>query len=116
MKLTEAPAGYADWLGDIKTQIQEAQQGAAQALNLELVSLYWRIGRAILDQQEQQGWGAKIIDRLAQDLRTNFPAMKGFSPHNLKYMRSFAEALTQSGICATAAAKIALESPLRASR
>jgi len=46
------PAGYADWLGDIKTQIHEAQQRAAQALNLHLVSLYWKIGRAILDQHD----------------------------------------------------------------
>ena len=45
VKLTEAPSGYSDWLGDIKTQIHEAQQRAAQALNLELVSLYWRIGK-----------------------------------------------------------------------
>ncbi|MEX1115139.1 MAG: PDDEXK nuclease domain-containing protein [Akkermansiaceae bacterium] len=57
-----------------------------------MVSLYWRIGRAILDQQDQQGWGAKVIDRLAHDLRTNFPEMKGFSSRNLKYMRAFAEA------------------------
>ncbi len=92
VSLTPSPAGYADWLGDIKTQIHEAQQRAAQALNLELVSLYWRIGRAILDQQDQQGWGAKVIDRLAHDLRTNFPEMKGFSSRNLKYMRAFAAA------------------------
>lgn len=105
-KLTDSPQGYADWLSDIKTQIHEAQQSAAQALNLHLVSLYWKIGRAILDQQEQQGWGAKIIDRLAQDLRTNFPDMKGFSPRNLKYMRAFAEAWPQSSNCATTAAQL----------
>jgi predicted nuclease of restriction endonuclease-like (RecB) superfamily len=92
VSLTPPPAGYADWLGEIKTQIHEAQQRAAQALNLELVSLYWRIGRAILDQQDQQGWGAKVIDRLAQDLRANFPEMKGFSRTNLMYMRAFATA------------------------
>ncbi len=100
------PEGYADWLGDIKTQIHEVQQRAAQALNLELLSLYWRIGRAILDQQNQQGWGAKIIDRLAQDLRTNFPAMKGFSPRNLKYMRAFVVAWPDAGNCAPAGAQI----------
>lgn len=105
-RLTPPPAGYADWLGDIKTQIHEAQQRAAQALNLHLVSLYWKIGRAILDQQEQQGWGAKIIDRLAQDLRTNFPSMKGFSRTNLMYMRAFADAWPDTGICAAAAAQI----------
>jgi DUF1016 N-terminal domain len=61
-------------------------------LNLELVSLYWRIGRAILDQQDQRGWGAKLVDRPAHDLRTYFPEIKGFSPRNLKYMRAFAAA------------------------
>ena len=104
--LMPPPEGYADWLGDIKTQIHEAQQRASQALNLELVTLYWRIGSAILDQQNQQGWGAKVIDRLAHDLRTNFPEMKGFSPRNLKYMRTFAEAWPESEICAPAAAQM----------
>jgi predicted nuclease of restriction endonuclease-like (RecB) superfamily len=106
VSLTPPPAGYADWLGDIKTQIHEAQQRAAQALNLHLVFLYWKIGRAILDQQEQQGWGAKIIDRLADDLRRNFPEMKGFSPRNLKYMRAFVVAWPDAGNCAPPAAQM----------
>jgi predicted nuclease of restriction endonuclease-like (RecB) superfamily len=59
--------------------------------NRELVLLYWQIGRDILARQAEQGWGAKVIDRLAADLRTAFPDMKGFSPRNLKYMRAFAE-------------------------
>lgn len=54
--------------------------------------LYWHIGRDILARQAEQGWGAKVIERLAHDLRAAFPAMKGFSPRNLKYMRAFAEA------------------------
>lgn len=56
------------------------------------MELYWHIGRDILARQAEQGWGAKVIDRLAHDLRTTFPDMKGFSPRNLKYMRAFAEA------------------------
>lgn len=92
ISITPPPAGYTDWLAGIKAQIHEAQQRAAQALNRELIGLYWRIGRAILDRQEQQGWGAKVIDRLAHDLRTNFPEMKGFSRTNLLYMRAFAAA------------------------
>ena len=56
------------------------------------VLLYWQIGRDILARQAQQGWGAKVIERLAHDLRAAFPEMKGFSPRNLKYMRAFAEA------------------------
>ena len=92
VSLISAPSGYADWLADLKTRIHSAQQRAALAVNRELVGLYWEIGRDILDRQAQQGWGAKVIDRLAHDLRTAFPEMKGFSPRNLKYMRAFAEA------------------------
>lgn len=106
ISLSDAPAGYSDWLGDIKKQIHEAQQRATQALNLHLVSLYCKIGRAILEQQKQQGWGAKIIDRLAQDLRKNFPEMKGFSRTNLMYMRAFAEAWPDTEICAAAGARM----------
>ena len=54
--------------------------------------LYWHVGRDILARQEQEGWGARVIDRLSTDLHAAFPEMKGFSPRNLKYMRAFAEA------------------------
>jgi len=90
--LTPPPAGYADWLADLKTRIHSAQQQAALAVNRELVLLYWQIGRDILERQAREGWGAKVIDRLAHDLRTAFPDMKGFSPRNLKYMRAFSQA------------------------
>ncbi len=92
VKLTPAPEGYADWLTDLKTRIHTAQQRAALAVNRELVLLYWQIGQDILARQAAQGWGAKVIERLSQDLRSAFPEMKGFSPRNLKYMRAFAEA------------------------
>ncbi|NJC29460.1 putative nuclease of restriction endonuclease-like (RecB) superfamily [Xanthomonas arboricola] len=90
--LTPAPRGYTDWLAELKGRIYGAQQRAALAVNRELVGLYWQIGRDILARQAEQGWGAKVIDRLAHDLRVAFPEMKGFSPRNLKYMRAFAEA------------------------
>jgi predicted nuclease of restriction endonuclease-like (RecB) superfamily len=90
--LRPAPEGYADWLAELKNRIHGAQQRATLAVNRELVLLYWQIGRDILARQAQQGWGAKVIERLAHDLRTAFPQMKGFSPRNLKYMRAFAEA------------------------
>ena len=92
IRLTEPPEGYTDWLADLKTRIHSAQQRATLAVNHELVLLYWQIGLEILDRQAEQGWGAKVVDRLAHDLRTAFPEMKGFSPRNLKYMRAFAEA------------------------
>lgn len=90
--LTPLPQGYADWLLDLKDRIHNAQQRATLAVNRELVLLYWQIGRDILARQIEEGWGAKVIERLAHDLRTAFPDMKGFSPRNLKYMRAFAEA------------------------
>lgn len=90
--ITAPPAGYADWLAELKIRIHSAQQRAALAVNRELVLLYWQIGRDILQRQSREGWGAKVIERLAHDLRTAFPDMKGFSPRNLKYMRSFAQA------------------------
>ena len=94
--LIETPSGYADWLAELKHRIHTAQQRAALAVNRELVLLYWQIGRDILDRQSVQGWGAKVIERLAHDLRVDFPDMKGFSPRNLKYMRAFAEAWPDS--------------------
>jgi predicted nuclease of restriction endonuclease-like (RecB) superfamily len=92
VSLTQAPEGYADWLADLKTRIHSAQQRATLAVNRELVMLYWQIGRDILARQACQGWGAKVIGRLAHDLRNAFPEMKGFSRANLMYMRAFAEA------------------------
>ncbi len=84
--------GYDDFLRDLKTRISSAQVRAAVAVNKELVLLYWQIGQDILHRQQQQGWGAKVINRLTADLQQAFPQMKGFSPRNLKYMRAFAEA------------------------
>lgn len=85
------PANYDTFLHDLKTRIRAARTRAALAANRELVVLYWQIGRDILERQGREGWGAKVIDRLATDLRAEFPDMKGFSPRNLKYMRKFAE-------------------------
>ncbi|WP_018918222.1 DUF1016 N-terminal domain-containing protein [Vreelandella zhanjiangensis] len=90
--LTTPPDGYAAWLAELKSRIHSAQQRATLAVNRELVMLYWQIGQDILQRQAEQGWGAKVIDRLAHDLRTAFPEGKGFSRANLMYMRAFAEA------------------------
>ncbi len=104
--LMPAPEGYADWLAELKGRIHSAQQRAALAVNRELVLLYWQIGRDILARQAAQGWGAKVIERLAHDLRQAFPDMKGFSPRNLKYMRAFAEAWPDAAIVQAALAQL----------
>ena len=62
------------------------------------MQLYWRIGSEIINRQTQQGWGAKVIDQLATDLRAEFPEMRGLSPRNMKYMRAFAQAWPDEAI------------------
>lgn len=88
------PAGYGEFLADIKHRVRAAQVHAVLAANSQMILLYWDIGRGILDRQQTEGWGAKVIDSLARDLKTEFPDMKGFSTRNLKYMRAFGEAWT----------------------
>lgn len=74
----------------IKQRIRTAQIKAALAANAELVLHYWEVGRDILASQKREGWGAKVIDRLAADLLREFPKLSGYSARNLKYMRAFA--------------------------
>ncbi|KVU03058.1 hypothetical protein WK60_30515 [Burkholderia ubonensis] len=92
--LSAGPWGddYRSWLTDLKQRVEHARQRAAASANRELVTLYWQIGRDILERQQLQGWGAKVIDQLARDLKDAFHDMRGFSPRNLKYMRALAQA------------------------
>jgi predicted nuclease of restriction endonuclease-like (RecB) superfamily len=89
---------YQNLLAELKNRIRTAQVRASVAVNQELVLLYWGIGKEILTRQEQEGWGAKIIDQLGKDLRHEFPGMQGFSSRNLKYMRALAEAWPEESI------------------
>ncbi len=87
---------YGAWLADLKQRIQSAQQRATPSVNRELVLLYWNIGRDILERQQAQGWGAKIVDQLSKDLTAAFPDMKGFSRRNLLYGRNLCNRLLHS--------------------
>ena len=102
----ELPAGYVTTLASIKERIRTDRQRTILAANAAMVLLYWDIGKLILDRQKQEGWGAKIIDHLSSDLRTAFPGMRGLSPRNLKYMRSFAATWPDSQIVQQVAAQI----------
>lgn len=86
------PQSYAAFVGDLKQKIIEARHRASLSVNREMIVLYWTIGRDILARQEREGWGAKVVDRLAGDLRLAFPEMTGLSSRNLKYMRALADA------------------------
>lgn len=83
---------YAQILNLLKEKIRASRLKAVLAVNQEMLKVYWEIGRVILEQQKEEGWGSKVIDRLANDLKVEFPDLKGASARNLKYMRSFAEA------------------------
>lgn len=83
------PKDYAAWVVSLKKRIAGARQKALLSANAEQIKLYHEIGREILDRQNRQGWGAKVIDRLSADLRKAFPDTKGLSASNLKYMRFF---------------------------
>ncbi len=97
---------YQTLLADLKQRIRTAQVRAALAVNRELVLLYWGIGKEILARQDHEGWGTKVIDRLAKDLRSEFPGQQGLSPRNLKYMRALAEAWPDEAIVQQVAAQI----------
>lgn len=80
---------YTSTLVDLKNRIREAQIKAANAVNQELLKLYWSIGKTIVDKQEQSGWGSSFIEKLAKDLQNEFPGIEGFSRSNLFRMRAF---------------------------
>lgn len=86
------PDDYPHLLDAIKTRIRHERLRVVMSANAAMVLLYWDIGKVILVRQEEEGWGARVIDRLSTDLRREFPEMKGLSTRNLKYMRAFAAA------------------------
>ena len=87
----QMPDNYSVFLGELKNRIQQERLKAVLSANAALVMMYWDIGNAILQKQNSEGWGTRVIDRLSHDLKETFPDMGEFSPRNLKYMRKFSE-------------------------
>jgi predicted nuclease of restriction endonuclease-like (RecB) superfamily len=85
------PTDYAATLRTIQQRVRQERVRVTLSANASLIHLYWDIGRLIVERQNREGWGAKVIDRLARDLRKSFPAMQGFSTRNLHCMRKLAE-------------------------
>jgi predicted nuclease of restriction endonuclease-like (RecB) superfamily len=86
------------WYPELRDSVSAQAQGhwrAVRAANTELLLTYWSIGREILERQQQEGCGAKVIDRLSADLKARFSHARGYSPRNLKYMRSLARQATR---------------------
>lgn len=100
------PADYGTLLSALKERVRLARLKAVVAVNQELVLLYWSIGKDVLERQAREGWGSKVVERLATDLRAEFPEMRGFSTRNLNYMRSFAEAYPDAEFVQTVSAQL----------
>jgi predicted nuclease of restriction endonuclease-like (RecB) superfamily len=95
--MTLLPDNYIETITKLKAQIRQARVKAALKANEVLLELYWEIGQTILLMQEQEGWGANVIERVAVDLKSDSPDFKGLSVRNLKYMVSFAKAFPLFG-------------------
>src|SRR5688500_14408515 len=83
------PTGFPKLLEELKARIRLAQTRAMQSVNAELVQVYWDIGRMIDLRQQEEGWGAGVIPRLARELRNDMPEVKGYSERNLDRMIAF---------------------------
>lgn len=104
--MSEITKNYSDFLKELKSKIHTAQQKAVRTVNQELVSLYWEIGKSILERQESEGWGKKVIQQLSKDLLEAFPDMKGFGERNLRYMRDLAKTWPDKTIWQQAVAQL----------
>lgn len=106
---THPSQGYASLLTDIKQRVRQAQVRAMLSVNAELIRLYWGIGQMIHERQQQEGWGAGVIPRLARDLHNELPEEKGFSERNIKQMLAFYREYAQLSFVQQPAAQIETE-------
>jgi len=89
VKSLSKSSDYVKFLSEIKDRIREAQYSALKSVNKELISLYWDLGRRIVEKQEKYGWGKSVVKTLTKDLQKEYPGMRGFSVQNMWYMRQF---------------------------
>lgn len=83
---------------DIKQMIKSAQYRALQTVNTEQISLYWSIGKTIVERQQVHGWGNSVVERLSGELQQSFPNSAGYSSRNLWRMKSFYEEYSTSSL------------------
>lgn len=86
------PDWYPDLLASVSSQINGGRSKAVSAANREMLLSYWAVGNELMKRESDEGWGSRVVTRLSADIRSAFPQARGFSPRNLRYMKSFAEA------------------------
>lgn len=97
---------YRQFIADLKARVTAARLSAAWTVNRDLILLYWDIGRGIVEKQKALGRGEAVIDRISRDLQAAFPDTTGFSPRNLRSVKQFCLAYSDSAIWLQAAAKL----------
>ncbi len=83
---------YVSTLAEIKSQIEQSKVNAILSVNKELIKLYWSIGKLIVEKQKKEGWGARVLEKLAHDLQNLCSGMGGFSKRNVFRMLAFYKA------------------------
>ena len=86
------------FISEIKKQIKAAQYRALQKVNTEQISLYWNIGKTIVERQQEFGWGKGIVELLANELQKEFVGVQVFSARNLWRMRNFYDQYHKSSL------------------
>ena len=95
-------ADYTQFIEDLKQRVAAARLSAARAVNRDLITLYWDIGKAIVHKQQTAGWGQSVVERIARDLRAAFPGTQGFSARNVWDMRRLYRGVHAARLSATA--------------
>lgn len=86
-KLIKTDNSYKEWITGLKHRIRQSQVKAVTKVNIELIRMYWELGKDIVEKQSESKWGDGFFADLSQDLKDEFPGMEGFSLTNLKYMK-----------------------------
>jgi len=94
--ITHIPKEYPTLLNEIKQRIRSAQYEALKSVNKELISLYWDIGRMIVERQKGKTWGKSVVERLAKDLQDEFTGIGEFCASNLWRMKVFYQVYSKS--------------------
>lgn len=89
MEIQNNVFSYAALLKQVKARVALAQKKAIYAANEEMLTMYWDIGKLLSESQKQIGWGNNALGQLANDLKNDYPKIKGFSVRNCQFMVQF---------------------------
>lgn len=80
---------YLNFKNEITARIRSAQYEALKAINKEMITLYWEVGKRITEQQTALGWGKSVVENLSRDIQKEFPGIQGFGVRNMWDMARF---------------------------